>query len=542
MKRTLVLLLLVAVVVLPFALRPAREEGATGQPADDTLVIISPHNAAIRAEFDLAFRRWYRIQTGRTVSLDWRIIGGTSEIARFLDGAYNASFQNLWSGRLGHAWSDAVQAGFTNSNLPVNAGTEVQTARTAFLASDAGCGIDLFFGGGSFDFIRQAQAGRLVDSGMLLAHPSWFADAIIPQSYAGEELWDKDGRWFGCALSAFGIVYNRDELARRGLAPPQQWADLADGRYLGGVALADPTKSGSMAKAYENLVQQQMQVRLNRLRLGQPSGGGGDQAMETSAVRDGWLDGLRLIQLIAANARYFTDSAQKVPIDVAAGDCTAGMCIDFFGRQQAESVQSRGASDRVGYISPVGGTVASADPIGLLRGAPHRTVAVKFIEFVLSPEGQKLWNLAPGTPGGPEHYALRRLPVRKDFYTDTALIPWRSDPAEQPFAPGGQLIYRPAWTGGVFRELSFIVRVMCIDSHPELTEAWRAITAAGRPADALSVLQDLTAVDYAAANGQIHTALNSKNPADALRLTRELGTAFRAQYRRAAELARSKHS
>jgi hypothetical protein len=91
----------------------------------------------------------------------------------------------------------------------------------------------------------------------------------------------------------------------------------------------------------------------------------------------------------------------------------------------------------------------------------------------------------------------------------------------------------------VFRELSFIVRVIGIDPHPELTEAWRAINAAGRPADALAVLQDLSAVDYAAANGRIHAALNSPDKADELRLARELGAAFRAQYLRAAALARA---
>ena len=53
-KQALLLLALLAVLVLPFALRPAREgRGKT----DDTLVIISPHNEAIRHEFDRAFVR-----------------------------------------------------------------------------------------------------------------------------------------------------------------------------------------------------------------------------------------------------------------------------------------------------------------------------------------------------------------------------------------------------------------------------------------------------------------------------------------------------
>jgi hypothetical protein len=109
-----------------------------------------------------------------------------------------------------------------------------------------------------------------------------------------------------------------------------------------------------------------------------------------------------------------------------------------------------------------------------------------------------------------------------------------------PYAPASQLVYRAAWTGGVFRELSFIIKVMDIDPHPELTAAWRAILAAGRPPAALAALQDMSAVDYAAANGRIHAALTSKDPADQIRLVTELDTAFRAQYLRAADLARGR--
>jgi ABC-type Fe3+ transport system substrate-binding protein len=538
MKRTLLLLALAATLALPFWLRPARDAGLAAASADDTVVIISPHNEAIRHEFGLAFARWYRARTGRTVAVDWRSIGGTSEIARYLEGEYNTSFQNLWTGRFGQTWSTEVQAGFTNPKAP--AGTPAAAARAAFLASDAGCGLDLMFGGGSFDFKAQAAAGRLVDCGLLQAHPGWFTDAVIPPAFAGEDYWDPQGRWIGCALSAFGLVFNRDEVARRGLpGPPVQWADLADPRYLGGVALADPTKSGSIAKAFENLIQQQMQARLTELTAAGAAGAAGKNS-EVRAVNEGWVTGLRMLQLISANARYFTDSSQKVPIDVAAGDCAAGMCIDSYGRQQAEAVMRRAGSDRAVYVSPVGGTVCSADPIGLLRGAPHRTVALAFIEFALSPEGQALWNLRPGTPGGPEQYALRRLPIRKDFYADVALKPYRSDPAENPYATASPLTYHSAWTGGVFRELSFIIKVVDIDPHPELVEAWRAILAAGRPTAAMAVLQDLSAVDYAAANGRIHAALAAKDPAEQIRLAAELGAAFRMQYRRAAEVARAR--
>src|SRR5206468_527977 len=131
-------------------------------------------------------------------------------------------------------------------------------------------------------------------------------------------------------------------------------------------------------------------------------GPGGGADVEARAVREGWHEGMRLIQLIGANARYFTDSSQKPPIDVAAGNCAAGLCIDFYGRQQQEAVLRRDFSERVGYVSPPGGSANSVDPVALLRGAPHRAAAVLFVEYTLALEGQKLWNFKPGSPGGPQ--------------------------------------------------------------------------------------------------------------------------------------------
>lgn len=546
MKQAVIILVLAGIVVLPFAFRPKTPSAG---PATDTLVIISPHNEAIRREFDAGFRRWYRRQTGRNVFIDWRVIGGTSEIARYLEGAYSAAFENYWKNTLKRAWSAEVQAAFQSpavkpDDTPED-DTPAEAARRAFLASDVGCGIDLFFGGGAYDFARQAEAGRTVDCGAIRRHPEWFMAEAIPRFHAGEEFWDRRGRWVGVVLSSYGILFNRESLARLGLAvePPRQWEDLKDPRLRGEVALADPTKSGSIAKAFENVIQQQMRRRLLELKLAAPRISDLDEkAAEAQAVREGWIEGLRLLQLIGANARYFTDSAQKPPIDVAAGDCAAGMCIDFYGRQQQEAVRRRAGSERLGFVAPAGGTVASVDPIALLRGARNRGAAVRFIDWVLSMEGQKLWNLRPGTPGGPERFALRRLPVRRDFYAQADLKPLRSDPDVSPFDERDQLIYEAAWTGNLLREMAFIIRVMCLDTHPELTAAWRDILAAGQPEEAMTVLQDLSAVDYERAAGEIKAALTAKSKVEEIALAKRLGNGFRSQYLRAARIAGGKRA
>ena len=537
-KSITLLVLLLAVLALPFFLRTGALSDE--RKSDEILVIISPHNEAMRYEFEAGFKKWYLARTGKSVAFDWRLIGGASEIARYLEGEYSGSFERYWTGKLGRNWSTLVASSFADGRIPKDAPPEAKQARDVFLASSVGCGIDVFFGGGSYDFIAQANADRLVSTGLESAHPDWFQDEVFPVKHAGDDFRDPQGRWFGAALSSFGIVYNRDSLVRLGVQIPTQWSDLSNPRLIGQVALADPTKSGSINKAFENVLQQQIHRIVDSRLSGSRFASNADRlASEHAAVGEGWIEGLRLLQRISANSRYFTDSAQKVPIDVAAGNCAAGMCIDFYGRQQVEALERRSGSERLGYVSPLGGTVYSVDPIGLLRGAPNPETARAFIEYVLSREGQRLWNQKPGTPGGPTRYALRRLPVRKDAFEDAVHDDARSDPHERPYQIEHPLVYRPEWTGALFGELRFIFKVMCLDSQPELVSAWRDIVAADFPPQAVATFSDLSAVDYAQSMGRIKTALRTKDKVEELKLAKELGEKFRAQYIRAGALARS---
>ena len=536
MKRALIIIALVLVVALPFLLRPEKRIVGT---ADGTVVIITPHNEAIRQEYAHGFQEWYKARTGKIITVDWRVIGGTSEIARFIESEYVSSFQNHWQNKLGKPWSIDVQAAFANARLPKEANPVAQEARQAFLASEVGCGIDVFFGGGTFDFIRQADAGRIVDAGLLKSHPDWFTNDVIPQSYTGEPYWDKQGRWLGPVLSGHGMLYNNDALARLGVAAPENWTDLTNPKLFGEVAVCDPTKSGSIAKSFESIIQEQIYLEWDKLvqETGRPKA-----ELEKQAVTQGWLRGLHLLQRIGANARYFTDSSQKPPIDVAAGNCAVGMCIDFYGRYQEQSSRERSGRKLLGFHMPAGGSTLSPDPIALMRGSPHCEIATAFIEYVMSMEGQKLWNFKPGTPGGPEHFALRRLPVRRDFYAHLEFVALRSDPDVNPYAGSNPLVYNAAWTNSIFREMSFVIRVMCIDTHTELAEAWKTICAANTTAAdrerALAAMSDLAAVKYEQMYSRIKPALNSKNKVDEVRLASELTGQFRAQYKSATEIAR----
>jgi len=528
MKRLFIVFGLMALVVgLPFAMKPT--EDFLGN-ADDTLVIVSPHNEAIRYEFTRAFTESYRLKTGRRVKVDWRLPGGTSEIARYLKGEFLAAFERQWllSGR---EWTPEVAGAFDNPRVvpaeSPNLDSPAQIARRAFLESETSIGMDLFWGGGAFDFEQQAAAGRLVKSDVFQRHPEWFVPDVIPQNVSGETFYDTQGRWIGACLSAFGICYNTDSLKRLGFkGSPTGWQDLANPVFFKQVALADPTKSGSAAKAFEMVIQQQMQEFAS-------GAGSSDEAI----LAIGWQRGLQIIQAASANARYFTDAAGKVPMDVSLGDAAIGMCIDFMGRYQSEAVQADGQASRLQYFTPLGGSSVGVDPIGLLRGAPNRHVAEEFIAFVLSLDGQKLWNFRVGTPGGPTRYSLRRLPIRKELYAPE-FTSFRADPDVFPYKEAELFTYHPEWTAPLFKTMSFIIRVMCLDSHDEQVSAWKALVAARFPRQAFAKFTDMSAVQYATARNVIRPTLASQDRIEEVRLAKELGNHFRNQYREAEQLAK----
>lgn len=523
----LVLAALAVTVGLPFALRPKDDLLAR---ADESLVIVSPHNEAIRAEFARGFRAWYQQRTGKTARIDWRIPGGTSEIARYLQSQFQAPFELHWKKHSGgKPFTSVVKQSFDNPRVTPGADpskdNEAETARRMFLASNVSSGMDLFFGGGAFDFIQQANAGRLVNSGVVEAHPELFNDANIPQTLAGEPYYDKQGRWLGVVLSSFGICYNVDYLGSAKKIPTD-WVDLASPAHLGVVALADPNQSGSVAKAFEMIIQQRMARAAT------------DDATQKPDLARGWTDAMQTIVRMSANARYFTDSATKIAIDVAQGDAALGMAIDFYGRFESENARTNSGRERMRYFSPPGGTSYGVDPIGLLRGAPNPELAKAFIEYTLSLEGQRLWNFQVGTPGGPQQYALRRLPIRRELYA-LEFKQFRSDPDVYPYEEAKNFTYRPEWTATLFNPIRFIVKVMCVDPHEEAREAWSALIQANFPPEATAAFNDVSVVSYDEAKGRINTTLRNPDKLNEARLAAELTGHFRAQYHRAEALARA---
>lgn len=538
-KAALTILPIAVIIAIPLCLRRSEvEDRATSRQ----LVVVSPHNEAIRFEFERAFRQHCAETLGVDVDLDWRTPGGTSEIVRFVESSYIAAFRQLWEGA-GRPWTAEVESACLNRKVKKDEVSDAAwTARQDFLASAASVGIDVFFGGGQFDFGRMADQGLLVPCGYRARHPEVFAgtEPILTQRQGGEIWYDPQDRYYGTCFSSFGICSNLDSLADLGYEAtrpecrPKAWRDLADPRLFGQVGAADPSKSGSINKCFEMILQETMAEEVSR-RLPQ----GTDQAAPAgleAAIAEGWAEALLLVRLIGGNARYFTFSASKVPVDVAKGEVAAGMCIDFYGTSQADWEQEHIGRQTMVYVTPEGGSSLSVDPVGILRGAPHRDLAEVFVDFVMSRPGQQLWNYRVGTPGGPTHYALRRLPVRRDLYTreDRERM---SEGDARPFALAGSFVYRPEWTGRYFDLIRVLIRVMVIDCHPELRTAWQEIIRAGGPAaapEAMALLRDLP-FPYAECS---RVAADIRKPTARVACTREWAEFFRDRYRRAAAACR----
>ncbi|RYX86672.1 extracellular solute-binding protein [bacterium] len=237
-----------------------------------------------------------------------------------------------------------------------------------------GIGIDVFFGGGGETFSELEGDGLLVPI---------TAKSDVPDELNKVPLRGKDSTWVGAALSGFGILYNKQIATRDKLPVPQSWVDLGNPKLADRIELADPRKSGSAHVVYEIILQ-----------------------------TNGWDKGWKILTSMAGNARRWMSSSSEPLQDVQNGEAVFCTAIDFYATNAIDSA----GPDKLAYIQPAGQNLITPDPIGILQGAPNAEVAQKFVEFVLSPEAQKLWITKKGAAGGPTNSTLSRLPASPAAY------------------------------------------------------------------------------------------------------------------------------
>jgi len=192
----------------------------------------------------------------------------------------------------------------------------------------------------------------------------------IPRRISGYPVNDPDGFYSGFAAAGYGIMWNREYLQEHELEPPTEWVDLTRPEYQGHIGLSAPSRSGTTHLTVEAILQLK-----------------------------GWEPGWALVKAIAANAKAITEKSSQVPKGVINGEFGIGIVIDYYGL----TAKANGAPVEFAYPSA---TVFVPSGIAVLKESPQPDLAKKFIEFVLSPEGQQLLL----------HPDISRLPVWPDAY------------------------------------------------------------------------------------------------------------------------------
>src|SRR3954469_12606096 len=288
------LVLVILVLLLPFIFRSllmtAPRVAVRSGPADQ-LVIMTPHLETVRRKFDRAFAAWYADKYHRGVSIEYLSFGG-GEIVKFFQ-ASEAAFERTGTYNVDLVW------------------------------------------GGSDSLFSDALGGKYLETVAL--EPGVLEAAFPAPDIGGVPLYDQSPggpRWFGAALSSFGILYNRDVLAYLHLPEPGTWADLADPRYSGWPELADPTRSASAKAALQVIVEREIE----------------SASQEHRPQQEAWARGMGLIRQIAANAKGFTQAANELPGTVSNGDVAAAMSIDFYARAQIAAVNA--CDPRIARVGP----------------------------------------------------------------------------------------------------------------------------------------------------------------------------------------------
>jgi iron(III) transport system substrate-binding protein len=403
--------LMVAIAGLLLAVGCERQAPQSASPEalgpTKKLVVLTPHSEDIRTAFARGFATWCLVHRNTSVHLEW-IYRGTPQCVEYARAARAARSQGA-------------------PEQPV----------------------DVLFGGGVIDH-QQLAAEQL-------ALPLDLKDALadIPAEINGVPTRDGLGHWFATGLSSFGILYNERACQQRGIAPPTTWADLADPRFAGWLAVADPAASSSHRECLALIVRQQ-----------------------------GWEQGWATILRILGNTRALEARSADALRQVRAGTALATFAVNFDGMSLAG--EGGGA---LKYIDPPGATAATLEVISLLAGTQNRELAQDFVRYVLSDEGQALLGVqseyrAPHVPPlyhypikpsiyekYKEHLAIARNPFQESFGLKCDEL----DPATRPEALVRALI-QAACTG---------------DQHVRLQNAWRQVVAGGMAPDKLAALTAL---------------------------------------------------
>ncbi|WP_081700269.1 ABC transporter substrate-binding protein [Azonexus hydrophilus] len=247
----------------------------------------------------------------------------------------------------------------------------------------------------------------------------------LPPHIGKVALGDTAGYYTATEVAGFGFAVSPDALAKRGIAPPRDWPDLADPRLAGLIALPVPARVGFAPPLIDIVLQGW-----------------------------GWDAGWALWSEITANAVLIDRGSTFVTDEIVAGRSTVGVSIDFF----VNAAIANGA--KLDFIYPAH-TGLNPAHIAVTRDSTNPDGAAAFVNFILSPAGQRL--LA--------HPDIRRLPVRPDVYAELPATYYNPFAA----AAAGGLQFDSDAARPRLATLAAAFQQMLIEPHAELGELWRRL-------------------------------------------------------------------
>lgn len=295
------------------------------------------------------------------------------------------------------------------------------TAAVAFVRETRSSPPDLFWA-------SAPDAFEVMKQGNLLARPQ-IDTAGIPATIGAQPTHDAEGRYFGFAVSGYGMMYNTRYLRANRLPAPKEWADLKNPAYQGHVGISSPSRSGTTHLTIETILQ-----------------------------GEGWEPGWAQLLEIAGNFAQVSDRSFGVPDAVNSGQYGIGIVIDFFG------FSAKASGFPVEFVYPTVTTLVPAN-IAMIEDSKSPNAARAFIQFLLSPAGQEVL-LDP---------KVMRLPVRPETYAKAPAgfpNPFRDQ------SLGARVKFDNGVSEARYELLNSLFDRLITFRLRELTEAWKAVHAA----------------------------------------------------------------
>lgn len=182
----------------------------------------------------------------------------------------------------------------------------------------------------------------LKKDGHLLAYPEANVEGFEKDTY------DADKTYFGSKLITTGIAYNTAAKQK-----PEHWADLAKPDYKDGLIMPSPLYSGAAAFLLSGFV-------------ANPDLGWG------------------FFEKLKENGTISVRGNGAVLKSVAGGEKPYGILVDFM------AMNAKAEGSPVEFVFPPEGVPAVMEPVAVFSTAKNVADAKKFVDFILSDEGQKL--------------------------------------------------------------------------------------------------------------------------------------------------------